>query len=219
MEIIVVGCGRLGSALVYRLHQAGHKVAVIDAIIAAFSNLPADFSGRTHEGDALSQDVLIRAGIETADAIAAVTSSDALNAVVGHVARTVFGIKKVVVRNYDPQCRLLFEDFGLQVISSTSWGAQRIEEMLATAELQTVFSAGNGEIEVYEFAVPIDWRGKKLKEFLPIEECTPISITRAGRAILPDPETTLAEGDLIHVSATDQGSFSLREKLQLGKGA
>ncbi len=217
MQIIVVGCGRLGSALAYRLFRAGHSVAVIDSSPASFNNLPPDFTGRLHEGDALSQDVLVRAGIENADALAAVTSSDAINAVVARVAREVFHVPNVVARNYDPRCRVLFEELELQVISSTSWGAQRIEEMLYDSGVHTVFSAGNGEVEVYEFVIPERWEGKSLEELLPNEECLPISITRAGRAMLPQPGLTIKGGDIIHVSATFNGSNCLRQKLLEGR--
>lgn len=213
MHMIVVGCGRLGSALAYRLFRAGHQVAVIDSMASSFNNLPADFTGRFHEGDALSQDVLQRAGIEQADALAAVTSSDAINAVVARIATHVYHIPNVVARNYDPRCRVLFEELQLQVISSTSWGAQRIEEMLYDSAIHTVFSAGNGEVEIYEFVIPIEWGGKILADLLPDEECLPISITRAGKAMMPQEGFALQAGDIIHVSATFNGSDCLRQKL------
>ncbi len=214
MEIIVVGCGRLGAALAYRLFLAGHKVAVIDSETASFNNLPSDFQGRLHEGDALSYDVLVRAGIEHADSLAAVTNSDALNAVVGYVAKTVFHLKNVVARNYDPRCREIFEEFDLQVVSSASWGAQRVEEMLYDTGMHSVFSAGNGEVEVYELAIPEQWNGSKLGDLLVEKECVPISITRAGRASMPDLEMTVSTGDLLHVSATFDGINCMRSKLQ-----
>ena len=219
MNTIVVGCGRLGSDLAYRLFKAGHQVAVIDSVPAAFNKLPADFNGRTHEGDALSQDVLLRAGIETADALAVVTNSDALNAVVAKVGRMVYKIPNVVARNFDPRSRALFEDLGLQVISSTIWGAQRIEEMLYDATVHTVFSAGNGEVELYEFVIPQKWSGKTLAEILSNKECILASITRAGRAELPDADMKLMAGDIVHVSATFDGSNYLRDLLHNGEEA
>jgi trk system potassium uptake protein TrkA len=97
MKIIVVGCGRVGSELAYRLNLKGHNVTVIDQVDAAFDNLPPDFRGRTVEGEVLNQDVLRRAGIEHADGVATVTNSDALNAVVAHVARTVYEVDRVAV--------------------------------------------------------------------------------------------------------------------------
>lgn len=163
MNIIVVGCGRVGSDLANRLFLAGHRVSIVDRDPLSFRNLPSDFTGRLHEGDALSQDVLVRAGIEHADALAAVTNSDPMNAVVGHVAKVEYSIPIVVARNYDPHFRSLFEEFNLQVVSSASWGAQRIEELLYSETMHTVFSAGNGEVEIYEFAIPKGWIGRKLR--------------------------------------------------------
>ena len=130
MDVIVVGCGRVGSELAYRVYKKGHHVTVVDSNEASFRNLPADFRGRTVEGEALNQIVLRRAGIEKADGLAAVTNSDTLNVAVAHVARTVYKVPNVVARNYDASLRGLHEAFGLQVVSSTSWGAQRVEEML-----------------------------------------------------------------------------------------
>ncbi len=219
MKIIVVGCGRLGADLSYRLYGQGHEVTIVDQAASAFNNLPADFRGRTVEGDALNQDVIHRAGFKNADALAAVTNSDALNVVIGHVARTIFGIKVIVIRNYDPVCRPVIELFGMQVVSSTSWGAQRIEELLYHVDVRAVFSAGNGEVEIYEVILPQAWEGKTLKEFIDCDRCLAISVSRAGRAFLPDEGTALLEGDLVYLSATLDGIQSLRRRINLVKEA
>lgn len=213
MNIIVVGCGRVGASLAYRLFLAGHQVAVIDRNAEAFLNLPTDFNGRLHEGDTLTQDVLVRAGIEQADALAVVTNSDALNAVVGHIAREEYHVRTVVARNYDPHFLSLFEEFNLQVVSSTSWGSQRIEELLYDSEMHTVFSTGNGEVEIYEFSIPQDWRGKSIEQVLPDKECVLLSITHAGRAMLPARDYIFQEGDVVHLSATFEGIKDIRSRL------
>ncbi len=216
MNIIIIGCGRVGSELAYRLFKNGHTVTVLDNAVSAFHNLPADFRGLTIEGEVLNRDVLHRAGIETADGLVAVTNSDPLNAVVAHLVRSAYGIQNVVVRNYDPIYRSLHEAFGHQVISSSSWGAQRMEEMLYHAEMRTVFSAGNGEVEVYEFAITPKWNGKKLGELLPEGACVAVSLTRAGKAMLPDHDTLLKENDVVLVSATMHGIEDVRQRLMLG---
>lgn len=213
MNIIIVGCGRIGSELAYRLFKKGHQVTIIDQLVSAFENLPSDFIGRTVEGEALQQSVLHRAGIENADGLAMVTTSDSINAVVAHVARTFYNIPNVVVRNFDPRFRSMYETLGLQVVSSSSWGAQRLEEMLYHAEIRTVFSAGNGEVEIYEFAIPERWAGQKLGELFPDGECTPVSLTRAGRAMIPTCDTLLEESDVILISATFDGIEALRKVL------
>jgi trk system potassium uptake protein TrkA len=139
MNVIVMGCGRMGAELAYRLYQQGNEVVVVDHSTASFDNLHPDFRGRVVEGDGLAQDVLKRAGAEEADGLAAVTNSDVVNAVVGHVAKTVYHIPKVIVRNYDARWQSLHEAFGSPVISSTMWAAQRIEELLHYGDVRIVF--------------------------------------------------------------------------------
>jgi trk system potassium uptake protein TrkA len=214
VNFIVVGCGRVGSELAYGLFGKGHEVTIIDAVGTSFQHLHPSYRGRTIEAEVLNQDVLARAGIEQADGLAAVTNSDATNAVVAHVARAVFHVKSVVARNYDPRWRPLHEAMGLQVVSSTAWGAQRIEEILHASVYRSVFAAGNGEVEVYELVVGPAGDGRPLRDLLGNAECVPVALTRGGRATLPSPEARLAEGDVLHVSATLAGVEDLRRRVE-----
>ncbi len=217
MKVIVVGCGRLGSDLAYRLFRRGHEVSVIDPLASAFNNLPGDFEGRLNEGDVLNQDVLHRAGIETADALAAVTNSDSTNIVVGHLARTIYGVPNVVVRNYDPNVREVIEAFDLQLISSIAWGSQRLEELIVHNTARTVFSAGNGEIEIYEYTITAEWDGRKLNELLNPAEVRAVSLARAGKAFLPAENEVIKRGDVLLISATFDGAENVCKQLGLLK--
>lgn len=218
MNFLVVGCGRVGAELAFRLFKGGHQVVVVDSNREAFDRLHPDFRGRTLEGEGLAESVLERAGIKEADGVAAVTNSDTLNAVVAHTARAIFGVPIVVVRNYDPALRPVIEAFGLQTVSSTYWGAQRVEELLTSPVQRTVYSAGNGDVEVYELIIPSAWSGRTLAELLDsLTECFPVALTRAGRAMLPERELTLAEGDLLNVSSTIEGIRLLTARMH-GKG-
>ncbi len=219
MKTIVIGCGRIGATLAYSLYKRGHEVSIVDDNHNSFNNLPADFQGRIHEGDALNQDVLLRAGIEDCDALASVTNNDALNAVVSHVAKVEYNVPNIVARNYDPHMRALFEAFGIQVVSSTSWGAQRVEELLTDGDFRTVFSAGNGEVEIYELVIPKEWQGKKVDDLIKCSTCKPLAITRAGRAFLPEMGTEFMPGDLLSVAATFDGINETRAELLQGKKA
>ena len=214
MNFIIVGCGRVGAELAYRLFKAGHQLVVVDTNRDSFNRLHPDFRGRTLEGDGLAENVLERAGIREAQGLAAVTNSDTLNAVVAHTARTIYGVPIVVARNYDPELRPLIEAFGLQTVSSTYWGAQRVEELLTNPSQKTVYSAGNGEVEVYELIIPAKWAGRSLAELIEAPmPCYPVAITRAGRSFLPDTTILLQEGDVVYVSSTFEGIRTVTDRL------
>jgi trk system potassium uptake protein TrkA len=192
MNFFVIGCGRVGSELALRLHKNGHKVVVMDIKREALNSLSPEFRGRIIEGDVMAEKVLERAGIAEADGIATVTNSDALNAVVGHLARTIYKVPIVVTRNYDPVMLPVLEAFGCNTVSSTSWGAQRIQELMLDPSFRTIFSAGNGEVEIYEILIPAAWDGRLLGDLLlDVPDCLPVALTRAGHALLPDSETAL----------------------------
>lgn len=211
MNYIVVGCGRVGAELAYSLFNKGHKVSVIDQSGLAFNNLHPDFRGRIIEGDTLNRDVLERAGIESADGLATVTNSDPLNAVVAHIARSAYGVPRIVARNYDPGWRALHEAFSLQFISSSTWGAQKIEAMLEHPDINTLYSVGNGEVVIFEFITPESWEGKEVGNIIPESSCSPISITHAGKTRLTDRGAVLHVGDVVLASATLQGIQELRQ--------
>jgi len=214
MNFIIVGCGRVGAELCYHLYKSGHQVVVVDSNRQAFNRLHPDFRGRTLEGEGLADSVVECAGIREANGLAAVTNSDALNAVVAHAAREFFDVPIVVARNYDPNLRSVIEAFGLQTVGSTLWGAQRVEEMLMNPSEKVVYSAGNGEVEIYEVRIPEEWSGRTLGELLsPLKECRPVALTRAGRASLPEVGTKLQEDDLLNVSSTFEGIRMLTERL------
>ena len=213
MYVIVVGCGRVGSELAMMLSRRDHEVTVIDHVGSSFSHLDAAWRGRTIEAEAMAEGVLDRAGIAQAQGLASVTNSDAVNAVVAHVARTVYRVPNVVSRNYDPRWRPLHEAMGLQMVSSTAWGAQRLEELLESWRMRPVLSAGNGEVEVYELAVPESWHGRTLAELASGVACALVSLTRGGRASLPAADARLEAGDLLQLSASLDGATTLRTRL------
>ena len=213
MNMIVVGCGRFGAELAYRLFLQKYRVVVVDFRETTFTNLHPDFRGRTMVGDALNRGVLERAGIEEAQGLAAVTSSDPTNTIIGHIAKETYHVPHVVSRNFDPRYRTLHEAYGLPMVSSAIWGAQRIEEMLYHGPFHTVFAAGNGEVEIYEMFAPAAWQGKTVAELLPNESCKPVSVTRAGRAVIAGHETVVQKDDLLHIAATLEGAVKIRQRL------
>jgi trk system potassium uptake protein TrkA len=213
-HIIIVGCGRVGQELALSVHRQGYNVAVMDANQNAFDRLGLDFAGRTVQGDALDRDALKRAGIDTAHGLAAVTSSDSANIITARVARDVFKIDHVVARVYDPARAPIYEMLGLQTVASSSWGAQRMEQLLLHPGLQSVYSAGNGEVQIFEVIVPETWQGRTLGELVPASSAVAAAVTRGGRGLLPAPDFVLMADDVLQVSATAEGAASLRQRLR-----
>lgn len=212
-HIIIVGCGRVGAELALSLWQKNINVTVLDANPRTFDRLGANFQGRTVQGDGLDQEALKRAGIAEAHALAAVTASDSINIVVARVAQDLFKLRHVVARVYNPARAPVYQKLGLQTIASSSWAAQRIEQVILHPGLQSLHSAGNGEVQVYEISVPEAWDGRPASELLPAGEAALVALARGGRAWLPTPDTALRTYDLLEVSATAAGAEVLRQRL------
>lgn len=213
MKVLIVGCGRLGSELAQLLFHHGNEVSIIDVDELAFDILKPDFRGHLLIGDALNQDVLKRAGIETAEAVAAVTSNDAINLVIGRTAKEIYHIHNVVARNFEPTVGELFEFFNLETISGTSWGALRLEEMILNEQFKVVYSFGDGAVDYYQVIVPEHWIGKHVADLVQTPgQSVLVSITRNGKSFIPRLEDILKVDDHLHFSATHDGIKALRQQ-------
>jgi trk system potassium uptake protein len=197
MKIIIVGCGRVGAELAQSMSRAGHEVAIVDVKAAAFDRLGASFRGRTVVGVCFDRDALLRAGIESAEAFAAVTSSDNANALAARIARDKFAVPRVVARIYDPQRRALYDQLGLQTISSASWGAIQIERLLTAQEFEPVYSICDGGVQIVQVMVEEALNGRPASLLAPADESVLISVTRASQTFIPRADTGLQLGDIV----------------------
>jgi trk system potassium uptake protein len=130
MYVIIMGCGRVGARLANLLVDAGHEVLVMDTSPSAFDRLGKQFPGQTMVGNGIDHDDLVRAGIERADAFAAVTQGDNRNIMAAQMAKHVFKVPHVVTRIYDPIRQDTFKALGLDAVSPTVIGAQVFFDML-----------------------------------------------------------------------------------------
>lgn len=119
MNILIIGCGMVGSALATTLDVKGHDVSVIDKISEKFETLPANFAGFTTTGVPIDCDVLRRAGIQSCDALFAVTDEDDMNIMVSQLARQTFNVPKIFARIMDIKKGKVFEELGIDVICPT----------------------------------------------------------------------------------------------------
>ncbi|MGE3271503.1 MAG: TrkA family potassium uptake protein [Chloroflexota bacterium] len=136
MYVIIMGCGRVGARLANLLVDAGNEVLVMDMSPTAFERLGRDFGGSTMVGNGIDHDDLVKAGIQRADAFAAVTQGDNRNIMAAQIAKHVFKVPRVVTRIYDPIRQDTYKALGLDAISPTVIGAQTFFGMLTGAESQ-----------------------------------------------------------------------------------
>lgn len=136
MYVVIMGCGRVGARLARLLVDSGHEVMVMDLSVAAFDRLGRDFTGATMIGNGIDHDDLVKAGIERADAFAAVTQGDNRNIMAAQIAKHVFKVPRVVTRIYDPIRQDTYKALGLDAVSPTVIGAQVFFGMLTGADSQ-----------------------------------------------------------------------------------
>lgn len=214
MRMIIVGCGRVGSGLARALDKRGHAVTVIDMNTAAFEKLGKGFKGQCIEGVGFDREALLQAGIERADGVAGVTSSDETNVVVANAARRFFQVPNVAARVYDPRLAEIFNRLGLRTITPTTWGVNRLVDLLCHAEMNTVLSLGNGELDIVREDVPPMLVGRTVHELTLQSEIAVIAMVRNGKAFLPTLGTVLQAGDVVYLSALATSMDRLHKLLQ-----
>lgn len=138
MRVVILGCGRVGAQLARLLDQAGHAVTIIDSSNDSFQRLDSQFGGDKIQGNGTDEEVLRRAGIEQADAFAAVTNGDNRNIMASQIAKEIFHVKKVVCRIYDPIRQDIYKDLGLETFSPTIIGAEFLMHKLEGKQVSWV---------------------------------------------------------------------------------
>ena len=199
-----MGCGRVGSTLAVDLEKSGHTVAVIDQNREAFRRLGANFNGRTVAGVGFDRDTLLEAGIEKADAFAAVSNGDNSNILAARVARETFGVKNVVARIYDPGRAEIYQRLGIPTVATVLWTTDQIMRRLTPDGTKSEWRDATGTILLVEVSLHKEWYGESI---LLIEKNTNARvafITRLGEALLPDEHTVLQEGDLVHLLVNEK---------------
>ncbi len=132
VKTVIVGCGRVGSTLARTMAAAGHEVSVVDELVSSFARLGEDFEGQMVVGSGIDEEVLRRAGIETADCFASVTNGDNRNIMAAQIAKDVFHVKRVITRIYDPIRAEVYRELGLETICPTTIGAGILHEFFVS---------------------------------------------------------------------------------------
>ncbi|GIG60269.1 potassium transporter TrkA [Longispora fulva] len=203
MHIVIMGCGRVGSTLAQSLETRGHEVAVIDQNPEAFRRLGPEFSGLTVTGVGFDQEVLRQAGIDRADAFAAVSSGDNSNIISARVARETFGVQRVVARIYDSKRAEVYERLGIPTVATVRWTADRMLRHLVPESSPELWRDPTSTLAMVEVPLHAGWVGKPLKT---LEEGTGSRVAyvmRFGIGTLPTASMTLQDGDQVFMLLTD----------------
>lgn len=214
IKAIIGGCGRVGSQLAYILSMDGHDVTVVDQDRVSFKRLPASYSGRVLEGTAFDEETLVKAGIEEADAFAAVTNFDNTNLMAAQVARHVFQVPQVVARLYNPDKEPTYQALEINYLCGTKLVAQVLMERMFEPEVSICANCCNNILNIIEFECPADWEDKNLKGIKDKLGVKFAFIVRRSTGYLPDNNFRLKKGDSITALATERRVHRLERYLR-----
>jgi trk system potassium uptake protein TrkA len=203
VHVVIMGCGRVGTELAQTLDAAGHSVSVIDQIAKAFSSLGEGFKGQTVTGIGFDRDRLREAGIERADAFAAVSSGDNSNILAARVARETFGVDTVVARIYDPRRAEVYQRLGIPTVASVPWQTDQILRRILPGHNADEWSDASGLITLAQLPVSTHWVGERYTRLERESGARIAFITRLGKGMLTNVDSVIQDGDSAHVVLTD----------------
>ena len=134
MNAVVIGCGRVGSAVAKGLAADGWDVSVVDESEDALARLGQGWSGGFVVGHGMDVSVLERAGVANAEAAVVATNGDNTNLVVGQVLQQRYGVATVVVRILDPARAKLYADRGMSIVCPTQTAISGLLETVRAAK-------------------------------------------------------------------------------------
>jgi trk system potassium uptake protein TrkA len=199
-----MGCGRVGSGLAIDLESAGHSVSIIDQNREAFRRLGADFKGKTIAGVGFDRDILLEAGIDKADAFAAVSNGDNSNILAARVARETYGVQNVVARIYDPARAEIYQRLGIPTVATVLWATDQILRRLVPEGTRSEWRDASGVVQLVEVHLHKEWFGQPVSLIEEVTKARVAFVTRLGEGMIPTEKTVIQEGDLVHVMVADK---------------
>lgn len=213
MHIIVGGCGRVGADLAERLSDEGHDIVVIDTSRAAFDRIGTTFNGESVVGDITDKAILGRAGIDRADALAAVTPSDNANLMAVQIATKLFDVPHTVARLFNPQREPSYRKMGVRYVSETSMIVTAIRNDVQPDSFPVHLAGSDDDIGVVEVLVTATGRGVSVAEIEQGGDARVAKVQRGLRSRIPRLDDRMLEGDLVVCAVRRSGNGRLRELL------
>lgn len=202
-NIIVVGCGRVGSRLALMLSNYENNVCVIDRDPRAFASLGRDFNGATFAGVGYDEDVLMKAGIDECDFLAAVTQSDNVNLMVVEIARRLYNVPHAVARLYNTGHERAYLQLGIDYVCGTALVAEEIFSKISSGLGDHITTLG--DCEVVQFALDLSQTRSDYIKVSDLESRHKIRVCAFERAdgeisSIPTPSSVLYHGDTVLIA-------------------
>lgn len=195
MQIIVAGCGKVGSQFARIMSDEGHEIAVVDSSSENFRLLGPNFHGVTVLGVPIDEDVLKEAGIESADGFAAVTPDDNINMMACQIAKEMFHVPRIFARIQDPVKEQVFYQFGVYTVCPTDMAVQEFRAlMLGECSTKTVYIDSTGIEFMYERIRDKD-AGKLLRDIAVPKNAHLLGVMKNGQLVFYNPATKLEFDD------------------------
>jgi len=209
MNVIVVGCGRVGSQLANLLSVEGHNVTVIDKDDDAFRRLGTTFNGVTIRGLGFDEDVLAEAGIRECDSFAAVTDLDNTNLMAAEVARKIFGVKHAVARLYNPVRERTYQQLGLDYVCGTTLVAENLLDKIKAGHGHHISALG--DVEILEFKANRLADTRSVREIEAESGCRIVAVSRGNTTLIPGDDMVVEAGDIV-MAGVKEAAFSKLER-------
>jgi trk system potassium uptake protein TrkA len=200
MNIIIVGCGRVGSQLAMLFSEREDEVAIIDVSEESFKSLSRNFEGQTIVGVGFDEDVLIAAGVEECDVLVAATDIDNTNLMISEVGRKLFDVPHVLSRLYNPDRESAYMQLGLDYVCGTTIVAEEMYSKIVAGHGSHIDTFG--DFEVLRFSLDLSSQGVETILARDLERDHEIRIIAferrdTGQSSIPTPESTLHAGDIV----------------------
>jgi len=213
MRVAIAGAGKVGRSVARELLDYGHKILLIEQERSNFE--PQAVPGADWlNADACELDTLEEAGIETCDVVVAATGDDKANLVVGLLAKSEFGVPRVVARINDIRNQWLFgQAWGVDVAVSTP-GAMvaGIEGAIDIGHLVRLMELREGRADLTKLTLPQDnpLVGRRVADLDLPPNAALVTVVRRGTVVAPAPEDVLEAGDEMLFIANSEVEHAIR---------
>ncbi|MEA4888409.1 MAG: NAD-binding protein [Clostridiaceae bacterium] len=194
MQIIIIGCGKVGSSLASALVSQGHDVVIVESDSQLIQSA-ADLDCIKITGVPIDRDVLRQAGVETADVICAVTQNDNINIMVAQIAAEIFHVEKIITRIFNPRSRQVFDEFGLNTVCSTDLTVQAFLRKIAGEEKEQYQKVYDTNVLYTSVPIDVNLIGEEITDLSTDTGKLIFGLLRRGRLLLAVPGLRVLAGD------------------------